>query len=301
MSAPIMSFCAASCASLSNIFFRKNTIARHTSNHSYLVWFYLISLISSLSFYPQVFTHTPNFFVVAMGALAGALNIFLMNLTSKALEKGPSGIVFAFQNAGSIFPNPILYLIFGSSFGFLVTPLQIVGLTFVLIGLYMGSKGEPLHGRFSSGWFKYAVGCFLIQVVILCLFQWRVLLYSSHPYSHLLVPYTFGLMDDVWFMPGLFGTALIIQVFFFILEKRKMQKEEILLGSLSGVANGFSTCFLLLATKWASPLQKGLIFPFFTVGIIALSSLISYRYYKEHVDFKAIIICSLGVIVASLG
>jgi len=267
--------------------------------HVYLLFYFLVSLVWSVIINIELLTHTWNPLVIVIGGIVGLLNVGLMLLTSKALQNGPSGLTFAFQNAGSVFPNLILYLIFGPAFGFIVTPYQILGMSLVLLGLFLAAlRNANQSATISKTWIWYALGCFLAQTAILTIFQWRCLLFCPEN-NHILIPFAIPEGDDAWFMPGFFATALFFQSFAFWLNRTPLQRGVVVYGCLSGVANASSTFLLLMATKLALPLERGFIFPLFAVAVIILCNIWGYKLYQERVDMRAILLCSLGILIAS--
>lgn len=142
MTGLIFSFLAASCATASNLAFRKNALNSNSQStpSGYLVLFYSISFILSLICFEQIWVIKVNYTLLAIGGVVGLLNVILMFLTSKALKLGPSGLTFAFQNASAIFPGIVLFFIFGNSYGYSCSYLQMGGMALVLIGLFLGAK-----------------------------------------------------------------------------------------------------------------------------------------------------------------
>lgn len=110
---------------------------------------------------------------------------------------------------------------------------------------------------------------------------------------HILIPITFEEKEDAWFMPGLFGTALFLQTLLFLREKRWFKQKEILLGVLGGAADVGATYFLLLATKWALPFEKAMLFPCYAVSVILFCNFLAYKLYREPVNIRANLLCSL--------
>lgn len=297
MYALIPSFAAAASASLANLFFRKSSLKQDV--HGYLFCYYLISFLSTFAFYPSLTKIPFSPFLLAAGVFVGILNVLLMQVLSISLKYGPAGLTFAFQNASSIFPNALLFLIFGAAFEFIVTPYQVLGMSFVLLGLYFASwQDQPLH--LSSRWFKWTVLGFLLQMFILTFLQWRCLLFS-HFENHLLIPFHFEESCDAWFMLGFLGGALLLQALIFLYRQRFLKKSELIFGSLGGLTNGVGTYLLLLATRGALPAEKGLIFPGFAVSVILLCNLWGYMLYREEMNYKANALCLLGIIIASFG
>lgn len=299
MFAITMTALAASFASLTNFFFRKGS-DYHASTNAYLFFYFLSSFLIAISLHPQIFSMTWNPTITLIGGIAGLLNLGLLHVIFKALKHGPSGLTFAFQNAGSVFPNLILFGLFGPSFGFLVTYSQIAGMCLVLLGLYFGGKQSNggNHVGLTGNWYKYAAACFLLQMLVFTLFQWRCLLYCT-TLPHILIPSKFAEAEDAWFLPGFFGLALLLQGFLLWREK-KPRISEVVCGGCAGLANGTSSFFLLLAIQWAAPVEKGIVFPLFAVLVIIICSLWSKKLYGENINKTALSLCSLGIFVSSL-
>lgn len=292
---------AASCTALSSFFFRKNgDNSAGTFNPSgYLVLFYLFSLIPSLLFCPEIWENRINVTIVSIGACVGLLNSTLMLFTSRALQQGPAGLTFAFQNASAIFPGLILFVLLGSDFGFSCSYLQLIGMSLALLGLFLGAKKESAPFlKASSKWLPYAVLCFVIQIAALTLIQARCLLFDSSNAAGIFSNFALTEADDIWFMPGQFGAALIMQSVIFFRQKKRFQPTEVLYGSLSGIANFSSTCLLLLATKLALPLEQSVLFPCFAVAALVLCSIWANRLYKEEFNLKTNVLCSCGIFLA---
>ncbi len=302
MSSLVFVFLAAGSAALSNLFFRKNFTAStkvYTSN-GYLLVFYFFAFILSFFIYPNLWTTNINFTVVLIGGCVGFLNVALMIITGRALQKGPAGLTFAFQNASAVFPGLILFSLFDSSFGFSCSNLQLVGMVLVILGLFLGAKKESSDSIVYLKWLKYALICFIVQILALTLIQGRCVLFEEDKLEGILAYFAFTETDDIWFMPGQFGVALVLQSLIFLKEKRKLQSSEMICGSLGGFANFGSTCLLLLATKLALPWEKCILFPCFSVATIILCNLWANRLYKENFNLGANSICSFGIFLSVL-
>lgn len=300
MNSLVICLMAATSASLANFFFRKNASANSNSS-AYLLIFYLFSFVFSLFIFPDIW-HTPiNFKMLIVGGLAGLFNIILMLLTAQALKQGPSGLTFAFQNASAIFPAVILYVIFGSEFGYMIYSTQVVGILLVLLGLFLGSRSSGNEKKpISLTWLKYALGCFVVQVLALTFIQGRCVLFACAGTDHFYAPLAVDQAADVWFMPGQFGTALLLQTIIFFSRRSGMQKQPFIFGSVAGLANGLSTCLLLIATKYALPDEQSLLLPTFSVATIVICNLWANKLYQEKFNFASNACCSLGIIVGSL-
>lgn len=285
---------ASGCSSLSSLFFRKNVQHLKSESNGYLVLFFFISFISSLLFYPDIWNSQVNFVMLSIGICVGILNSTLMLLTSKALKLGPTGITFAFQIASAVFPGFILFLILGSDFGFACTSFQIGGMAFVLFGLFLGAKKSIGKEISYLKWLKYALACFLIQILALTLIQARCILFDCP--ELFTNPLTWN--DDIWFMPGQFGVSFLIQSFLFLYNGKKFEKTETIYGSLGGIANFASTGLLLLATKFALPIEKSILFPCFAISSMVLCNFWSNKIYNEKFHLIVNALCSVGIFIS---
>lgn len=302
---------AAVCASLSSLAFRKNTDSSVTnqSPNGYLILFYFSSFLLSFLYDPKIWNTNINFTILGIGACVGILSSSLMFLTSKALKQGPAGLIFAFQNASAIFPGLILFLLFGSNFGFSFTLMQLLGIALALFGLFWGarhasdtqysSSASSTDNRQSIKWLKYTLLCFVVQISALTLIQARCLLFDAQQLGEFFSQLAITEADDVWFMPGLFGAALIIQVIIFFNENKKIQRNEMLYGLYGGFANFSSTCLLLIATKFAGPFEKVMIFPCFAITAMILCNIWANRIYKEKFNFATNFLCSCGIFMVA--
>ncbi len=298
MSSLAFSLLAAGCASVSSLFFRKNADNAKTSYNpsGYLVLFYFFSFILSFFFYADIWKVNINLIILSIGACVGLLNSILMFLTAQALKLGPAGLTFAFQNASAIFPGLILFLFLGSDFGFSCSFLQLTGMIIVLFGLFLGAKKESAgYPKASSKWLKYALACFIIQILALTFIQARCVLFDCGDAVGVFSDFTLTEADDAWFMPGQFGASFIMQTVIFLRENKRFQKSEVIYGCFGGIANFSSTCLLLLATKYALPIEKEILFPCFAVASMILCNVWASRLYKEDFNLKTNALCSFGI------
>lgn len=302
MKSIIFTCLAAGSAATSNLFFRQySPHAKENNVDGYLLCFYFFSFLSSFIFFPHIFTSSFSPIVALIGGCVGLLNVLLMQLTSKALSKGPSGLTFAFQNASSIFPGILLFLFFGLDFGFSYSFFQFGGTVMVLLGLFLGTNSfSKTSIAPSSKWLKYALACFMVQVLALTLIQGRCLLFDCEESETFISHFAITEADDVWFMPSQFGLASFLQLCLFFRKRRPLQKTAITYGCSTGIANFSSTCFLLLATKLALPFEKGILFPCFSVATIILCNLWANMIYKEKFNVPSNVLCALGIFMGVL-
>lgn len=297
MNAIFFSIFAAVSAALANLFFRKNSEAASASSSptGYLVFFYLTSFILSFILYPTILSEELNYTMLSIGMGVGVLNILLMLLTSKALQKGPAGLTFAFQNTSAVFPGMILFLLFGTEYGFSYSFPKLLGILLVVYGLFLGAKNESTGS--SKQWLKYAVACFGVQVLALTLIQARCLLFDCPVQEIVSTNSEIASKDDVCFMLGQFGVAFLVQLSFYLLQKSPKSGKTALYGSLGGLANFCSTGLLLLATKWALPFEKGILFPSFAVATIIACNLWANKLYGEKFNYASNATCACGILI----
>lgn len=293
---------AAGCSALSSLVFRKNTDSSLSANNpsGYLVIFYLSSFILSFTLYPDIWNFDISYLILILGASVGVLSSILMILTSRALKLGPAGMTFAFQYASAIFPGLILFLFLGKDFGFSLTLTQLSGMALVILGLFIGARNKNDNSR-ASGWLKYALACFLVQILALTLIQSRCILFDCAKLGGIFTTLTITESQDIWFMPGQFGASLLMQIIIFLQTRNKFQGTEVFYGCLGGVANFSSTCLLLLATKYAHPFEQGILFPCFAVASMVICNIWAKVLYKEKFSMKTNLLCSFGIFMGATG
>src|ERR1700722_11329618 len=131
----IFVFFAAFCASGANFCIRRN-LDKGGSSVAYLVIYFALSLLVALTINPVFSSNAPlNWSMLFLGLGVGALMVVMMVLTTFSLDRGPSSLTFAFQNSGSVFPTLALAWVFGSLYGFIITPGLITGGACVVVGL----------------------------------------------------------------------------------------------------------------------------------------------------------------------
>ena len=306
ISALVFSVSAAFCSAMSNLFFRRNGnfSSQNLNPSAYLMLFYGFSFLLSILFYPAIWTTKINFIMIGVGICVGLLSSFLMLLTARAIKKGPSGLTFAFHNASAIFPGVLLFVIFGSSFGFSLTLLQVAGMILVLSGLFGGAIKEVVPSsqekkstsqvNASLSWLKYAIGCFIVQILALTFIQGRCIFFECSGWL------SAAAADDIWFMPAQFGAAFLMQAILFVKENASIGLKEIRHSICGGIANFAATYQLLLATKLALPLEKAILFPCFSVTSMILCNLWANKLYGENFNWLTNIICAIGIFMASV-
>ena len=168
-----------------------------------------------------------------------------------------------------------------------------------LIWPFLGAKKESDNQpKASSKWLKYALACFIVQILALTFIQARCILFDCDQTGGLFSDFTLTEADDVWFMPGQFGASFIMQAIIFLRESKKFQWNEVIYGCLGGITNFSSTLLLLLATKFALPFEKGILFPCFAVASMVLCNIWANKFYNEKFNLKINALCSFGIFMA---
>lgn len=294
------SFLAAGSASLSNFFFHRNShqSEKKVNSNIYLLFFYLVSFLASLILCYGALKQGISFTMLGLGVFVGLLNVLLMILTSRALQKGPAGLTFAFLSVSAVFPGLLLFLFFGEENGFSFSYQQLIGILLVVLGLYLGTKNESgLRPMMLLKWLKYALAGLAVQILALSLIQGRLVVFDYTPFKEAESSFSIATVEDAYFMIGQFGAAFLVQVIYFFTCNCRWPKKEVFYGSLGGAANFLSTFMLLLATKWALPYEKGILFPCFAVATLILCNLWANRLYGEKFNTTSNTTCAFGILI----
>lgn len=281
-------FFAACCGALSNLFFRKNTdrISGDQSINNYLLFYYGSSFIFACIAFPKLWSQSFDCGVFCIGSIVGILNLGVMGSLGKSLELGPSGLTFAFLNSSAVFPGLLLFLVFGSAFGYSYSIFQLFGVALVIGGLFYGTRQNE-KGGVSHKWLFFALLCMFLQISAFSLIQGRCILWQCRIISQ----------DDLWFLPGQFIVPFLILAIVTWYKRRPLYLKEISYGTLGGISNFIATALLLLATASVLPEKAGIILPFFAVSIIILSNLWSWWLYNESFNWVTNLLCAAGIFV----
>lgn len=300
LSSLIYVFIASLLAATVNFCLSKNA-ERQKSSMGYLTIYFASSFLISF-FVADVSMEHFHFVMPSIGAVAGILNLVMMGLVALAIKKGASGLTFSFQNSASVLPALSLFLIFGSPFGFDMNFTLVLGFFLIIAGLFISSRNpndKDLQRSFR--WFALVIAIFLIQGLILSLFQWRCLLLAEHPQDHPFLPWICEIQEDAWFMPSFFLIPTLLQALMFgVNERRWFSRRELFLGLMGGLLNGGATFFLLLATKTAVSNDKMILFPLFAVSVITLCNLWGKAFFGERIHWPGLLLCIAGVFISSL-
>jgi hypothetical protein len=288
-------FCAAS------NFCMRRSIDRGGTTQAFLVMQMSIACLVGFLLGPlkaQQFSLSPSMLV--LGISAGLVYSFMLGSLGKALEKGPAGLTFSILSGATVFPAIVMASYFGLSFGYTYTFWHAIGSIVVLAGLFWAGRGLQGMTHFRS-WLFFAFAMFALHICLLVIFQWRALLLNTPRPEEIASFFSAEQIRSAWFMTLMYGTAMFMQIFFFLKnEKRPLGRSEVVNGMMGGVMNSLGTFFLIWATEVANSLENAVIYPIFSVLVILLSNLWSQKVYRESVNWRACQICALGLLIATV-
>lgn len=226
-----------------------------------------------------------------LGICAGVILYTMLFSLGLALEKGTPGLTFATLNSATILPGILMAYLFGIDCGFSIGIVHIVGLLFVIIGLFWGVTGIK-QIREKNVWIAFASLVFLFHVFLLCLFQYRAMLVKVSGLKQ---------FDSEWFTPFMFLTCSSIQFITQLYSNRKFPNfKEIIIGFIGGLTNLLCTLSLLLSAKKALPFENAIIFPVASVASILLTNFWSQKLYSEQINWKACQLLVFGIIIGTI-
>jgi hypothetical protein len=282
---------------LSNLMMRKS-IDQGGTTKGFLVFMMMTACLSAVLLEPvRSGNYAFSFSVFVLGTVAGIVLVSMLFFLGKALEKGPPGFTFSLLSSSTVMPAILMAAFFGADFGFPYTFWHGLGSLLVVAGIFWAGRGTSgMQDR--NQWILLCAAMFILHVVLLGLFQWRSLLLNfPHP-EQITTLFPASEIQSVWFLPIMFFVAGLIQlVIFSVSEKRRLRSKEALFGILGGAINGTGTFFLVCATGAASPLENAIVFPLYSVAIIALSNLWGQKLYQERVNWKACQLCMFGIMI----
>ena len=94
-----------------------------------------------------------------------------------------------------------------------------------------------------------------------------------------------------------FFTAFIIGLLKVIWDGKRIIRKNIIAGIILGIPNYFSIYFILLALKHLGGIY---VFPILNIGVVLLSSIISWLFYKEQMsktNWIGIVLACLSIII----
>ena len=238
--------------------------------------------------------------VVVLGTFAGLILSIMLFSLGRAVEKGPPGLTFAILSSATVMPGLLMALIFGAGLGFMYNIWHGLGSLIVLAGLFWAGKG--LQGmKEINKWLFFATVMFAFHMLLLSLFQWRAMLMKLPNPEELVSFFTLEQIQSEWFLPFMFLSSGIVQLFIFLRSDWQTPKAgELFYGTLGGIFNQLCTFFIIGATVKASALENAIIFPLYSVVGMILTNLWGQKLYQEQVNWRACQLCAFGLIVGTI-
>jgi hypothetical protein len=175
-----------------------------------------------------------------------------------------------------------------------------LGSILVVLGLFWAGWSNA-DAKEKKLWLLFALSAFVLHILLLAFMQWRALMLSPSMTETTLLPFRLSEGTSQWFMPMIFVSATLLQLLIYLYnEHRWPNRGEIMWGILGGIANGAGTFFLIRATEVAVTWEKAMMFPIYSVAIIVLCNLWGQWLYREHVNWRANIICLCGLVVGTV-
>lgn len=234
---------------------------------------------------------TIQLYPALLGICAGLILYIMLFSLGQAVEKGAPGLTFATLNSATILPGILMAYLFGADYGFSIEIAHIIGLIFVIIGLFWGVLGIKQICE-KNVWLAFALMVFLFHVFLLCLFQYRAMLIKVSGLEQ---------FDTEWFTPFMFLTCSSIQIITYLYSDcRFPSRKEIIVGFAGGLTNLLCTLSLLLSVEKALPVENAIIFPVASVAGILLTNLWSQKLYSEQINWKASQLLVSGIIIGTI-
>lgn len=296
-----LAFAAGSCTALANLCMRRSIDVGGNTN-GYLLVQLLISAFVAIWTNPiQNESYDIDATTMALGVLAGISLAGIMIFMGRSLSRGPAGLSVAFINASTIVPGILLFLIFGSAYGFVFDTQHWAGIALIVIGLFWAST-TSLQAKDKWGWVRAISIAFVAHVLLLVLFQYRgLLLKADLPLDPVLLPMHTNEAASFWFVPIMFIVAWLVQArVFWTGGSRALNMKEIGFGLLGGLTNGASAILLVQSTLFARQMESTIIYPLYSVSIVLICSLWSLMLYKERVNWPAIAVAAAGIAIGSM-
>lgn len=285
---------------LSNYLMRKSIDAGGTTKGFLMVQLFIVFVVAILLNPVRMHDYQWSPCMSLFGVAGGVVIALMMASLGRALETGPAGLTFAALNSSTVMPSIVMVLVFGTAFGYHYTLWNGLGSLLVVTGLFWAGWQTSKTER-KGTWLSFVSAAFFLHVLFLVFLSWRALFINYPGENGLFLSFDMDDAKNQWFMPMAFCAAFIIQAIIYIThEKRWLKKGEIVYGILGGCANGVGTFFMIRATEVATPFEHAMIYPLFSVSIIILCNLWGQWLYREKVNWKATVLCLLGIFIGTI-
>lgn len=296
----IITLIASFCVAVTNYCMRRSIDSGGTSR-GFLVIQQFLALLTAFVMNPVRTGHYDiNAIVVFLGVFAGVVLGAMMAFLGRALEKGPAALSFSILNMASVIPALLLAIIFGKPFGHLYHYWHGLGSFLVILGLLWAAKSD-VYEKKKIQWFLFSMGTFVCHVLFLLVINWREMMLDASLPKSILIPFSLQEEHCQWFTVFIFIVSTSIQTFlFFKKDWRPFSYSEYFFGGLGGVFNGISMTLLILASSQAGNMEKAMIFPLFSIGIIVMCNLWGQLIYSEKIHWKANTLSILGLCIGTV-
>lgn len=286
------------CVALSNYLMRKSVDVGGDTKF-FLVLQQLFAFILLFSLGPlQVGPSDFDWDGIYLGALGGLLLGIMMFAFGKALEKGPSALTCTILSSSSVVPAIVMAGVFGVAYGYEFHYWHGIGSILVLMGIFWAG-GASMEGRQLFPWLFFALVAFACHFLFLMVIDWQALMQKPSLVGLPLLPLKLGPKAGLWFMPAVSCVSVLMQLWIYLSSKSaKPGVKAFLLACFGGVLNGASLYFLTMGTQQAENWEKFVLFPLYSVSIIVFCNLWGQWSYHEKVNWKANLLCLLGIVVA---
>lgn len=285
---------------VSNYCMRRSIDAGGSSKAFLMIQMTLVFLVAVLLNPVRTGDYTWSTPMALFGLTGGVLLAIMMICLGKSLEKGPPGLTFAALNASTVMPVLVMVMLFGAPFGYNYTLFNGVGSALVVLGLFWaGRQASGLEKK--NEWLLLILAAFALHVLFLLFMQYRALFLNFPGSQGLYLPFSTQDAQTQWFMPSVFCSAALVQIFVYArTQKRLPNRPETLYGILGGITNGVGTFFMIWSTEVSTPLEHAMIFPIFSVAIILFCNLWGQWLYKEKVNWFANACCIGGILIGTV-
>jgi len=145
------------------------------------------------------------------------------------------------------------------------TVLKIIGICIALLSVYLTvKKDEKHHGPIYLAFILF-LGAGILDSIL----------------SHIQYLYLESPQSKDYFTTTVFLVAFSVGGLLLLVKKQKPSIRNILAGILLGIPNYFSILFVL---RSLDSMESSVVFPILNIGVVILSALIGWGYYKEHLS-----------------
>jgi len=191
----------------------------------------------------------------------GIFFIIMFNIMALTTQKLGVTIGSLASKMSLIIPVVFALLFQGDSW----TILKSVGIVIALLSVYLTvKKGEEKNGPIYLAILLF-VGAGLLDTVL----------------SHIQFKYLESQAAKDYFTSTVFLVAFCVGFLMLIIKKQTFKIRNIIFGLSLGIPNYFSILFVL---KSLNKMDSSLVFPILNIGVVILSALIGWGYYKEHLS-----------------